>query len=360
MMRRRELSFGGSSVSSFCFTDRSEEVQSEMGKKRSFRELASGSACASEPIAPPITTSVAPRTAPAPSTAPALAPSTISMPSSTPAPSTAPALAPSTTSTVKSVVRMPPSVVLGMPASDSRVSRSSIPLPACRSREDARKKAKGNAHETATSDHRRSEPLGDDERESKRTRTDLASPTVRVSQPIFDDDAAVARLFATVFLAFVNRVGHELEAEIKKQRRRADNHANGKLATRTERNKFAELLDKRNKELEKALGYSARLRCKNEKLTKELETAIQDASYLLTFLSRCKKQIDELKKQVEQKRKLLKIARALIVDLHEKFAIAKAKFAELKGDSQEKMIFQVQREANLDFVKQLLGLLLER
>ncbi|KFK27038.1 hypothetical protein AALP_AA8G326000 [Arabis alpina] len=141
------------------------------------------------------------------------------------------------------------------------------------------------------------------------------------------------------FLAIVNCVGHELEAEIEKQKRRADEYAKGELAAKTERNKYAEQLDKRNKELEKALGDNKRLRVENEKLAKKLETAKQDASNSLIFLTRRNEQVDELKKQ---------------------FAIAKSGFVELKGDLQDRMIFQVQRKVNLDFVKQLLGLFPDR
>ncbi|KFK24163.1 hypothetical protein AALP_AAs73299U000100 [Arabis alpina] len=320
--------------------------------KRSFRELTSGSTCAFEAVAPPSTTFET-RTVPMPSTAPALALITTSMPSTT--------SAPSTSSAAKKSARMPPSVVL-----------------------HARKKAKGKAHETATSDHRRNEPRGDDESEPKRTRTDPSSPFVRVSQLVFDDDAAAMRLVATMvfpddpytrvyassagtmsraglkFLAFVNCVSHELEAEIEKQKRRAADYATGELAAKTECNKYAEQLDKWNKENERALGDNKRLRMENEKLAKKLETAKQDPSNSLTFLTRHNEQVDELKKQVVQKRELLKTAKALIVDLHENFATAKYKFVELKGDPQDKMIFQVQREANLDFVKQLFGLFQDR
>ncbi|KFK33886.1 hypothetical protein AALP_AA5G073000 [Arabis alpina] len=111
-----------------------------------------------------------------------------------------------------------------------------------------------------------------------------------------------------MFLAFVNRVGHELEAEIEKQKIRADDYAKGELAAKAERNKYADQLDKRNKELERALGDNKRLRVENEKLAKKRN-----------------EQVGELKKQVGQKRELLKMAKALIVDLHEKFAIVKAK-----------------------------------
>ncbi|KFK24265.1 hypothetical protein AALP_AAs40498U000800 [Arabis alpina] len=237
-----------------------------------------------------------------------------------------------------------------MPASDPKVALSSVPLASSRSGDDARKKAKGKAQETVKCDRRGSEPRGDDGREPKRPRTDPPSPSVRVSQSVFDDDSATARLFSTMvfpddpytrirasssgtmsrvglrFLIFVNRVGHELEAEIEKQKHRADAYAKGELAAKTERNKCAKQQEKRDKELEKALGDNKRLR------------------------------VGEMKTQAGKKREWLKMAKALIVDLHEKFAIAKAKFEELKGDPQDQLVFQIQREANLDFVKQLLGL----
>ncbi|KFK24219.1 hypothetical protein AALP_AAs51720U000300 [Arabis alpina] len=337
----------GSSISSEKSLDRSEEVQSEMGK-RSFRELASGSAGASEAT---------------PSTAPTLAPNTISLPSTTPAPSSA--------SAAKKTARIPPSVVIGMPASDSKAARSSVPLASSRSGEDARKKAKGKAHETVTSHRRGSEPRGDNEREPKRPRNDPPSPSVCLSQSVFDDDVAAARLFATMVflddpytrvcassLGTMSRAG--LKAEIEKQKRRANDYAKGELAAKTKRNKYVEQLEKRNKELERALGDNKRLRVENEKLAKKFETAKKDASNSFECLTRCNEQVAKLKMQVGQKRELLKTAKALIVDLHEQFAIAKSKFEELKGDPQDKMVFQIQREANLDFVKQLLGLFPDR
>ncbi|KFK29386.1 hypothetical protein AALP_AA7G126700 [Arabis alpina] len=162
------------------------------------------------------------------------------------------------------------------------------------------------------------------------------------------------------FLAFVNRVGHELEVEIEKQKLRADDYAKGELAAKAERNRYVDQLDKRNKELERALGDNKRLSVENEKLAKRLETAKKDVSNSLDCLTKRNEQVGQLKKQVGQKRELLKTAKALIVDLHEKFTIAKAKFVELKGDPQDKMVFQIQREANLDFVKQLLGLFPDR
>ncbi|KFK23281.1 hypothetical protein AALP_AAs63378U000100 [Arabis alpina] len=85
-----------------------------------------------------------------------------------------------------------------------------------------------------------------------------------------------------------------------------------------------------------------------------------NASNSLSCLSVRNAQVAALKTKVGKKRTELKTAKALIVDLYEQFATARAKFEELKGDPQDRMVFQVQREANLDFVKQLLGLIPER
>ncbi|KFK22200.1 hypothetical protein AALP_AAs55975U000200 [Arabis alpina] len=309
--------------------------------KRSFRELASGSASASKAGAPPSPTFVL-RTTSTPSTTPGLAPNTTSVPSTTPA--------------VKKTARMPSSVVLGMPASDPKVASSSIPLASSRSREDARKKAKGKAQETVTSDRRGSKPRGDDGRELKRPRTDPPSPSVRVLQSVFDDDSAAAHLFAT--MAFPDYPYTRFRASSSGTMSRAG--LRGELAAKTERKKYAEQLEKRDKELAKALGDNKRLRVENDKLTKKLEAAEKDAINSLNYLTSRNAQVAELKTQVGKKRESLKTAKALIVDLHEQFPIAKAKFEELKDDPQDKLVFQIQTEANLDFVKQLLELFPDR
>ncbi|KFK29523.1 hypothetical protein AALP_AA7G145600 [Arabis alpina] len=300
--------------------------------KRSFRDLASGSACVSKAPAPPSTSSV-PRTTSMPSTVPDIAPNTTTVPSTTPGLSTAPA--------TKKSTRTPSSIVLGVPASDPKAACSSVPLVSSRSGDDARKKAKGKAQDTASADCRESESRGDDGREPKWPRTDPPSSPIRVSQSIFDDDSAAARLFATLafpddpytrahasssgtmsraglrFLAFVNRVGHKLEAEIEKHKNRANAYAKGELAAKTERDKYAEKLERRNKELEKALGDNKRLCVENDKLTKKLEAAEKDASNSLSCLTSRNAQVTELKTKVGKKRETLKMAKALIVDLHE-------------------------------------------
>ncbi|KFK29113.1 hypothetical protein AALP_AA7G090700 [Arabis alpina] len=269
--------------------------------KRSFRELASGSAGASKASAPPNTTSM-PRTISTPSPGPDLAPNTTYVPSTTPAPSTA--------SAAKKTARMPSSVVLGMPASDPKAARSSVPLASSCSGENARKKAKAKAHETVTRNRQRSEPLGDDEREPKRPRTDPPSPSARVSQSVFDEDAAAVRLFATMvfpddpytrvrasFSGTMSRAGLKFLA-FEKQKRRTDDYAKGELAAKTERNKYAEQLEKRNKELERALGDNKRLRVENEKLAKKLETAKKDASNSLDCLTKRNEKVPRLEDEL--------------------------------------------------------------
>ncbi|KFK36398.1 hypothetical protein AALP_AA4G119100 [Arabis alpina] len=139
------------------------------------------------------------------------------------------------------------------------------------------------------------------------------------------------------FLAFVNRMGYKLEAEIEKHKLRADAYAKGELAAKTERNKYADQLEKRDKELEKALGDNQRLRVENDRLTKKLEAAAKDASNSLGCLTSRNAQVAKLKTKVGKKREELKTAKALIVDLYEQFATAKAKFEELKGDPQDRL-----------------------
>ncbi|KFK43260.1 hypothetical protein AALP_AA1G100700 [Arabis alpina] len=364
--------FGGSSVSSFFFPDSPEADQSEMGK-RSFRDLAAGSAGTSKASVPPRDSS-APRATSTPSAAHDLVLSASEVPNLTPSDT---ALLPKKTARVSS------SLVLAMPASDPKVARPSAPLAISHSGDDVRRKAKGKSQD-AGADHRGSESQSADGREPKRPRTDPPS-IAKVSQSVFDDDSAAARLFATLafpddpcgpiqgssssstmsraglrFLAFVNRVCHELEDEAERHKLRADVCAKKESVAKAERNKYADKLERRNKELEKALGDNERLRAENEELSRKLEAAEKSASNSLNCLSDRNAQVAALKAKVGKKRTELKTAKVLIVDLYEQFAAARAKLEELKGVPQDRMVFQIQREANLDFVKQLMGLIPER
>ncbi|KFK36159.1 hypothetical protein AALP_AA4G085700 [Arabis alpina] len=365
--------FGGSSVSSFYFSDSSKEDQSEMGK-RSFRDLAAGSAGTSKAPTLPRDSS-APRATSTPSAAHDLVPSASEVPNPTPS---------NTALLPKQSARVSSSLVLAMPASDPKAARSSVPLAISRSGEDVRRKAKGKSQDVASADHRGSESQSADGREPKKARTDPPSP-VKVSRSVFDDDSAAAHLFATLafpddpcgpvqgssssstmsraglkFLAFVNRVCHELEDEAKRQQLRADACAKGESAAKAERNKYADKLERRNKELEKALGDNERLRAENEELSRKLEVAEKSASNSLNCLSDRNAQVAALKAKVGKKRTELKTAKVLIMGFYEQFAAARAKLEELKGTPQDRMVFQIQREANLDFVRQLMGLIPER
>ncbi|KFK29725.1 hypothetical protein AALP_AA7G170200 [Arabis alpina] len=117
--------------------------------KRSFRELAAGSARTSKAPAPPSTSSV-PRTTSTPSTALDLAPNA----------SLVPGTAPSTAPSAKKSARTPSSLVLGVPASDPKAARSFVPLVSSRSGDDARRKAKGKVPDTAVCQAPVAEPRG--------------------------------------------------------------------------------------------------------------------------------------------------------------------------------------------------------
>ncbi|KFK24051.1 hypothetical protein AALP_AAs62710U000200 [Arabis alpina] len=365
--------FGGSSVSSFFFPDSPEVGQSEMGK-RSFRDLAAGSAGTSKASAPPRDSS-APRATSTPSAAHDLVPSASVVPNPTSS-NSAPL--------PKKSARVSSSLVLAMPASDPKAARPSDPLAVSRSGDDVRRKAKGKSQDVAGADHRGNESQSADGREPKRPRTDPSSP-IKVSQSVFDDDSTAARLFATLafpddpcgpvqgssssstmsraglrFLAFVNRVCYELEDEAERHKLRADVCAKGESVAKAERNKYADRLERRNKELQKALSDNEGLRAENEELSRKLEVAEKSASNSLNCLSDRNAQVTALKAKVGKKRTELKTAKVLIVDLYEQFAAARAKLEELKGVPQDRMVFQIQRKANLDFVKQLMGLIPER
>ncbi|KFK22723.1 hypothetical protein AALP_AAs62920U000200 [Arabis alpina] len=221
-----------------------------------------------------------------------------------------------------------------MPASDPKATCSSAPLVTSRSGDDARRKGKGKGQDTAGVDRRGSEPRGEDGRDLKRLRTDPPFSPATVSQSVFDDDSAAARLFATLafpddpcdlvhassssgmmsraglrLLAIVNRVGHELEEEIERHKLHADACAKGELAAKAERNKYADKLERRNKELEKALGDNERLHTENEELSRKLEVAEKNASNSLCCLSDRNAQVAALKTKVGKKRTELKTVR---------------------------------------------------
>ncbi|KFK22369.1 hypothetical protein AALP_AAs55820U000100 [Arabis alpina] len=302
--------FGGSSVSSFFFPDSPEVDQSEMGK-RSFRDLAAGSAGTSKASAPPRDSS-APRATSTPSAAHDLVPSASVVPNPTPS---------NTALLPKKSARVSSSLVLAMPASDPKAARPSVPLAVSRSGDDVRRKDKGKSQDVAAA----------------RLFATLAFPDDPCGPVQGSSSSSTMSRTGLRFLAFVNRVCHELEDEAERHKLCADVCAKGESVAKAERNKYTDKLERRNKELEKALGDNERLRAENEELSRKLEVAEKGASNSLNCLSDRNAQVTALKAKVGKKRTELKTAKILIVDLYEQFAAARAKLEELKGVPQDRM-----------------------
>ncbi|KFK22732.1 hypothetical protein AALP_AAs62920U000800 [Arabis alpina] len=290
---------GGSSVSSFCFSDCSGDVESELEHPRSFKSLVRKTTGSGKPPTPTTATTfavpttvpvlTAPTTAPLPAT-PTTAPAS-ARPTTAPSPTkltTAPASArpttmPSsephiasagkTTSATKGS-RLPSStrteVVAALPA-------LSAPLPPDY---DAKKAAKGKGH--AGDDRKRSsdrDDVIDVNREPKRARARSASPPRRVSSSVFESKASTRSLFSTLFLALVNKVGHELEAEVEDLKRELEDE---KRRTETARSTASGFLaecatawasiDKKNADLDDKSREIVQLKAVAKKSVKALLT----------------------------------------------------------------------------------------
>ncbi|KFK40910.1 hypothetical protein AALP_AA2G059200 [Arabis alpina] len=195
---------GGSSVSSFRFSDCSGDIQSEMER----RTTGSGK----PPTPTTATTSAAPTTVPAPAvptTAPPSVTPTTATPSVTPTtatPSVAPTAAsasaePRDTSARKTTTAskgscLPSSTRTEIVAALPALPALPAPLP---SDYDAKKAAKGKGH--AGDDRKRSsdrDDVIDVDREPKRTRARSASPPRRVSSSVFESKASARSLFSTL------------------------------------------------------------------------------------------------------------------------------------------------------------------
>ncbi|KFK22767.1 hypothetical protein AALP_AAs48002U000200 [Arabis alpina] len=331
-----------------------------MERPRSFRSLAPKTTGSGNPPTPTtVTTSTAPTPVPAPAkptTAPASAKPTTTPASAKPTtvlasakPTTALPSEPCNTSSAKKTTTTSkgsrhPSVTRA-----ELVAALPAPLP---SNYEAKRTAKGKGHEG--DDRKRSsdrDDVIDVDRESKRARTRFASPPRRVSKSLFQDKASASRFFSTLvlsddvvapidtkssremmrhglkFLALVNKVGHELEAEVEDLKKQVE--------------------DEKRPEARKS---AAALLAEAEKSVIALTAAEKREQYSDAIV---KKRDGELSKVVDRLRR----ADEQIQSLERKFARPKDKFDELQGDPQNNMVYQVQRVANLDFVRLLLGLL---
>ncbi|KFK26927.1 hypothetical protein AALP_AA8G311000 [Arabis alpina] len=383
-----------------------------MEHPRSFRSLARRTTGNGKPPTPTTaTTSAAPTTVPAPAM-PTTAPPSVT-------PTTAPASAKPTTvpasdrPTTVSASAEPTIVPLSEPrdtsarkttsaAKGSRLPSSTrtaivavlpalpAPLP---SDYDAKKAAKGKGH--AGNDRKRSsdrDDVIDVDREPKRAWARSASPSRRVSSSVFESKASARSLFSTLvfhdddlapintkssgdmmrqglnFLALVNKVGHELEAEVEDlnkeledEKRRTETARSAAAGFLAERAAAWTSIDKKNAELDDKSREIVQLKAAAKKSAKALLT---EAERSVTALAAAEER-EQCSAAILTKRggelvavtEKLRQANEHIQSLQRKFTRARDKFDELQGDPRGNMVYQVQRVANLDFARLLLGLL---
>ncbi|KFK22881.1 hypothetical protein AALP_AAs64569U000300 [Arabis alpina] len=332
-----------------------------MERPRSFRSLARRTTGSGKPPTPTTaTTSAAPTIVPAPAV-----------------PTTAP---PSVTPTTATPSVTPTTALPALPA----------PLP---SDYDAKKAAKGKGH--LGDDRKRSydrDGVIDVDQEPKRARARSASPPLRVSSSVFESKASARSLFSTLvfddddvapintkssgdmmrqgrnFLALVNKVGHELEAKIEDlnekledETRRTETARSAAAGFLAERTAAWASIYKKNAELDGKSREIVQLRAAAKKSAKALLT---EAERSVTALAAAEER-EQCSAAILTKRggELVAVTEKLrqadehIQSLQRKFTRARNKFDELQGDPRGNMVYQVQRVANLDFPRLLLGLI---
>ncbi|KFK39611.1 hypothetical protein AALP_AA3G266400 [Arabis alpina] len=358
-----------------------------MERPRSFRSLARRTTGSGKPPTPTTaTTSAAPTTVPAPAvptTAPPFVTPTTVTPSVMPT-TTPPSAKPTTASASAEPTTVPPSEPRDTSARKTTTAAKGSRLPSSTRTEivaalpalpaplpsdyDAKKAVKGKGH--AGDDRKRSsdrDDVIDVDREPKRARARSASPPRHVSNSVFESKASARSLFSTLvfhdddvapintksgterrlpflsFLALVNKVGHELEAEVEDLNRKLEDE---KRRTETARSAAAEIV-----QLKATAKKSAKaLLTEAERSVTALAAAEEKEQCSAAILT---KRGGELVAVTEK----LRQADAHIQSLQRTFTRARDKFDELQGDPRGNMVYQVQRVANLDFARLLLGLL---
>ncbi|KFK23668.1 hypothetical protein AALP_AAs61625U000100 [Arabis alpina] len=383
-----------------------------MERPRSFRSLARRTTGSGKPPTPTtMTTSAAPTTVPAPAV-PTTAPPSVTPATATPpvTPTTAPASArPTTASASAEPTTVPPSGPRDNSARKTTTAAKGSCLPSSTRTEivaalpaasgpppsdyDAKKGAKGKGH--AGDDRKRSsdrDNVIDVDREPKRARARSASPPHRVSSSVFESKASARSLFSTLvfddddvalintkssgdmmhqglnFLALVNKVGHELGANIDDLNEKLEDETHRTETARSaaagflaERTAAWASIDKKNAELDSKSREIIQLRAAAKKSAKALLTEAERSVTALAAAEereQCSaailaKRSGELVAMTEK----LRQADEHIQSLQRKFTRARNKFDELQGDPRGNMVYQVQRVANLDFAKLLLGLI---
>ncbi|KFK26664.1 hypothetical protein AALP_AA8G277200 [Arabis alpina] len=342
-----------------------------MERPRSFRSLARRTTGSGKPLTPTTaTTSAAPTVVPAPAeptTAPAFATSTTApasvRPTTVPAsaklttvptssrPTTVPPFEPCDTFTKKTTTTAKGSRLPSVARTEVVTALPTLPAP-LPSDYDAKRAAKGKGHEG--DDRKRSsnrDDVIDVDRVSKKARARSTSPPRRVSRSVFQDKASASSLFSTLvfhdddmalintessgdmmrqglrFLGLVNKVGHELEAkvEILKEKLEDETHRTENACTvaeglRVERNAAWASINKKNDEL------------------------TDQARAIILLKAEARKSVEALLTEAENSA----IALAAAEEREQCSAAI--------GDPQSNMVYQLQRVANLDLVRLLLGL----
>ncbi|KFK24434.1 hypothetical protein AALP_AAs52811U000200 [Arabis alpina] len=382
-----------------------------MERPRSFRSLARRTTGSGKPPTPTTaTTYAAPTTVPAPAV-PTAAPPSVTPTTATPSvmPNTAPASAkpttvpasarPTTASASAEPTTVPPSEPRDTSARKTTTAAKGSRLPSSTRTEivatlpalpaplpsdyDAKKVVKGKGH--AGDDRKRSsgrDDVIDVDREPKRARARSASPPRRVSSSVFESKTSARSLFSTLvfhdddlapintkssgdmmrqglnLLAFVNKVGHELEAEIEDlngkledEKRRTETARSAAAGFLAERTTAWASIDKKNAELDDKYREIVQHRAAAKKSANALLT---EAERSVTALAAAEER-EQCSAAILTKRggELVAVTEKLrqadehIQSLQRKFTHARNKFDELQGDPQ----------GNLDFTRLLLGLL---
>ncbi|KFK23010.1 hypothetical protein AALP_AAs54424U000200 [Arabis alpina] len=222
-------------------------------------------------------------------------------------------------------------------------------------------------------------PEGDNvidvDRERKRARARSASLPRCVSSSVFESKASTRSLFSTLVfddddLAPINtkssgdmmrqglNVGHELEAKIEDlnekledETRRTETARSAAAGFLAEHTAVWASLDKKNAELDEKSREIVQLRAAAKKSAKALLTAAEEREQCSAAI--LTKRDGELVVVTEK----LRQANEHIQSLQRKFTRARNKFDELQGDLRGNMVYQVQRVANLDLARLLLGLI---
>ncbi|KFK28746.1 hypothetical protein AALP_AA7G041600 [Arabis alpina] len=325
-----------------------------MERPRSFRSLARRSTGSGKPLTPTTaTTSAAPTTVPAPAvptTAPPSATPTTATPSVTPTtapasarPTTVPASARLTTASASAEpTTVPPSEPCDTSARKTTTAAKGSRLPSSTRTEivaalpavtahlpsdyDAKKAAKGKGH--AGDDRKRSsdrDDVIDMDREPKRAWARSASPPRRVSSSVFESKASTRSLFSTLVFDDDEVAPINTKSSGDMMRQGLNLRAAGKKSAKT-------LLTEAERSVTALAAAEEREQCSAAILTKR--------SGELVAVTEKLRQADEH-----------------IQSLQRKFTRARNKFDELQGDPWGNMVYQVQRVANLDFARLLLGLI---